>query len=125
MDKRRKLPPRRPSVTRDVIWTRAQGGEHRFSVTIGFDPVTGRVAEVFASPARGSDIDATIADFCVVLSHALQHGARAGAIAASMLQVSDPSSGGDGCFHASVLGAVVAAVAEAVKEGDALWQSDQ
>ncbi len=112
MGDRQKLPARRPSITRDVIWQRAQG-EHRFTVTIGFDPETADVREVFASGPRGSEMDATISDACIVLSHLLQHGADIEALAASMLKVSAPSSGGDLMLHASVLGAIVETVAEA------------
>lgn len=115
MAERRKLPHRRPSITRDVIWARTQG-EHRFSVTIGFDPETGAVREVFASGARGSDMDATIADACVIISHALQYGARAAAMSSSMLKVSDPSSGGDASLHASVAGAIMDCVAQMVAD---------
>jgi|GEM_PF-2519674 len=111
MTKRRKLPPRRPSVTRDVVWQRVMGA-HMFSVTIGFDPRSGAVSEVFASGARGSDMESTISDACVMLSHALQCGADAHAISLSMLKISDPSSGGELHHHASVLGAIVECVAE-------------
>ncbi|MGY6695375.1 MAG: TSCPD domain-containing protein [Roseinatronobacter sp.] len=110
---RQKLPPRRPSITRDVIWRRVSG-EHRFSVTIGLDPATGRVREVFASGARGSDMEATISDFCVTLSQLLQHGADARDLSSSMLKITDPSSGGDLELHASVLGAIAACVADVV-----------
>ena len=115
MAERKKMPPRRPSITRDVVWTRAVGA-HRFSVTIGFDPRSGDVREVFASGARGSDMDATISDACVIISHALQCGARAAAMSSSMLKVSDPSSGGDVALNASVLGAIMDCVADVVAE---------
>lgn len=115
MDRRQKLPPRRPSITRDVVWARSQGA-HRFSVTIGFDPQSGAVREVFASGARGSDMDATISDACVIISHALQCGARAQNMSSSMLKIPDPSSSGDVALNASVLGAIMDCVAEVVAE---------
>lgn len=116
MAERKKLPRRRPSVTREVVWQRVQG-EHRFSVTIGFDPETGAAREVFASGARGSDMEATIADYCVTLSHAMQCGADVRAISSSMLKVSDPSSGGNLSLHASPLGAIAAVVVAELSDG--------
>lgn len=112
MGDRQKLPPRRPSITRDVVWQRVNG-TYQFSMTIGFDPGTGKVREVFASGGMGSETEATIADACVVLSHMLQSGGDIRALSASMLKVSDPSSGGEMSLHASVLGAIVAELLEA------------
>lgn len=116
MGERKKLPPRRPALTSDVVWRRERGA-HRFVVTIGFDPETGTAREVFASATRGSDMDLAIADYCVTLSHILQLGGDPRALLSSLLKVSDPSSGGSGEFHASVMGAIVEAVIEVADHG--------
>ena len=67
---RTQLPNRRPNQTLDL--------EHRgltFNVTVGFDPRTGAPMEVFGSTSRaGSDFAVLLADACVILSIALQHG---------------------------------------------------
>ena len=76
------LPHRRPNITRAVQWD-----GHEFSVTIGLDPVTARPAEVFADTAKGGQMQATIADACVVISIALQHGVTAADLAKSLGRV--------------------------------------
>jgi len=87
---------------------------HRFTVTVGIDPGTREVREVFASPARGSDIDALIADSCVGISHALQCGADPIAIARSMLRVEATVDGEVVELRASAFGAIADCVAEVV-----------
>lgn len=100
--KRDRLPNRRPNATALVAW---QGRE--IAVSVGFDPATGAPREVFASgPKEGSDMLATLADACVVISLALQHGASPAALARSLLKV-PAGFDGDGEAPASVIGAVV------------------
>src|SRR5215203_5700145 len=56
----------------------------RFMVTIGFYP-DGRPGEVFIHGARsGSNMDALLADACVVVSCLIQHSVDPAALAASM-----------------------------------------
>lgn len=63
------LPQRRSNITRAVEWN-----NHAFTVTIGLDPATWQPAEVFADTSKGGDMAAALADACVVISLALQHG---------------------------------------------------
>jgi len=72
---RRRLPDRRPSVTLPVVW-RTEGGEQHFTLTAGYDPETGALAEVFYSDGQktGSQLQHTVQDVCVIISVALQHG---------------------------------------------------
>lgn len=99
------LPHRRPNATRAVQWD-----GHEFSVTIGLDPATGRPAEVFADTAKGGQMQATLADACVVISIALQHGITAADLAKSLGRV--PVLWGDegATQPASPLGAVIEAM---------------
>lgn len=109
---RTRLPARRPSITREVVWTRDHT-RHRFQVTVGFDPDTGRPLEVFATGKAGSDMAAVIADGCVVVSHALQRGALPAELGRSMLKVPPPFAGDNvEAAPASVLGAIVQALVE-------------
>ena len=79
---RERLPSRRPSITRTVNWA---GSE--FSVSIGYW-IDGRPGEVFADgPRTGSAMQALLADACVVVSLALQHGIEPAAMAHSMGQI--------------------------------------
>ncbi len=73
------LPHRRSNVTRLVQWD-----GHEFSVTIGLDPQTWQPAEVFADTAKGGQMQCTIADACVVVSIALQHGIAPADLAKSL-----------------------------------------
>lgn len=73
------LPNARPNVTRAVEWD-----GHEFTVTIGFDPATVRPAEVFADTRKGGQMQATLADACVVISIALQHGIAPADLAKSL-----------------------------------------
>ena len=99
------LPQCRPNITRVVQWD-----GHEFSVTIGIDPATGQPAEVFADTAKGGQMQATIADACVVISIALQHGVTAADLAKSLGRV--PVLWGDegATQPASPVGAVVEAI---------------
>ena len=98
---RARLPDRRFAET--VV---LEHGGARFMVTIGFYP-DGRPGEVFTHGARsGSNLDALLADACVVVSCLIQHGAEPRELAASMgrLRNAEP---------ASVIGAVLDLVAAA------------
>lgn len=76
---RQTLPHRRSNITRAVQWD-----GHEFSVTIGFDPNTWAPAEVFADTRKGGQMAATLADACVVVSIALQHGISPAELAKSL-----------------------------------------
>ena len=72
----------------------------RFMVTIGFYP-DGRPGEVFTHGARsGSNLDALLADACVVISCLIQHGVAPRDLAASMGRLGNAEP-------ASIIGAVI------------------
>ena len=103
-----RLPDRRPALTREI-----EHAGHRFSVTIGFD-LTGRPREVFAGGAKiGTDLGQLIADHCVVVSLALQHGCTSAELEKSMGVVPDPASAPGASRPASVFGVIAAIVSEA------------
>ena len=78
----------------------------RFMVTIGFYP-DGRPGEVFTHGARsGSNLDALLADACVVVSCLIQHGVEPRELAGSMGRLGNAEP-------ASIIGAVVDLVAAA------------
>ena len=98
---RMRLPDRRFAET-----VALEHGGARFMVTIGFYP-DGRPGEVFTHGARsGSNLDALLADACVVVSRLIQHGAEPRDLAASMGRLGSTEP-------ASVIGAVVDLVARA------------
>ena len=101
------LPTRRPSETIATEW---QG--HPFTVTIGFDPATCQPREVFADTAKGGQMQATIADACVLVSIALQHGIPAPALAKSLSRVPDLFAGGDADLPGSPIGVIVGVLGE-------------
>ena len=76
------LPDRRPSATTTVTW---EG--HTFPVSIGLDPETGRPLEVFADVAQGGQFQWAVADACVIISLALQHGIAPADLAKSLGRV--------------------------------------
>ena len=76
---RKPLPQRRSNITRTVKWD-----AHEFSVTVGFDPDTWQPLEVFADTRKGGQMAATLADACVVVSIALQHGISPAELAKSL-----------------------------------------
>lgn len=80
------------------------------TVTVGFDAL-GQPKEVFASgPKEGTDKAHLLADACVIISLALQHGATPEGLAKSLGTV--PTFIGNG--PASDIGRIMAIVAEAV-----------
>ena len=92
---RTRLPNRRAAETIQL-----EHGGTRFMVTIGFYP-DGRPGEVFTHGARsGSNLDALLADACVVVSCLIQHGAELRELAASMGRLGNDQP-------ASIIGAVV------------------
>jgi hypothetical protein len=98
---RTRLPDRRFAET--VV---LEHGGTRFMVTIGFYP-DGRPGEVFTHGARsGSNMDALLADACVVVSCLIQHGVEPRDLSVSMGRLGDTKP-------ASVIGAVVDLVAAA------------
>lgn len=100
MTARLRLPDRRQSLTCDVHWR-----GHVFAVSLGFDPTTGMVAEVFASAAKGGDLGALVSDACVQTSLLLQVGITAAQQRKSMAFVPEPASGA--LRAASVQGAIL------------------
>ena len=100
---RQALPSRRPNVTADTDW---QG--HAFAVTVGFDG-EGRPQEVFANHAKG-DMAATLADACVVISIALQHGVTPNDLAKSLGSVPAWVNGEQVNAPASPVGTIIAAL---------------
>ena len=101
------LPTRRPNLTIDADWN-----GHPVSVTVGLDPATGQPAEVFADTARGGDMQASIADACVLISLALQHGIAPADLAKSLGRVPAWVNGVETDAPASPVGCIVAVVAE-------------
>jgi hypothetical protein len=93
---RQRLPNRRPNVTTQLVFD-----GNCYSTTLGIDPRTNRVAEVFTRGAKfGSAMDRILDDACIALSLLLQYGVEPAALAASMGRLSDGKS------PASVIGAL-------------------
>lgn len=96
-----RLPERRPNFT-----TRIEFENRTYSVTLGFDVSSNRIAEVFTHGAKvGSGMDRLIDDVCVALSLLLQHSVEPAALAASMGRL------GDGKSPASIVGALADLIA--------------
>jgi hypothetical protein len=92
---RQRLPNRRPAETVEL-----EHNGSRFTVTIGFYP-DGRPGEVFTHGMRsGSNLDALLADACVVVSCLIQHGVEPREIASSMGRLGNAEP-------ASIIGAVI------------------
>ncbi len=110
MTHRKRLPDRRPSITRRLEW-RTETGEHRFHVTIGVDITTGQPVEVFYADGQriGSQLQHAIQDACVLISLLLQYGVDPASIEKSLSSV--PVLG------QPQPGTVIGVIAQAVKEG--------
>lgn len=108
MTARATLPARRPNATIAAEW---QG--HPFTVTIGFDPATAAPAEVFADTAKGGQMQATLADACVLVSIALQHGIPVAALAKSLSRVPDLVTGNGALLPGSPIGTILDLIGEA------------
>jgi hypothetical protein len=92
---RQRLPNRRPAETVEL-----EHNGSRFTETIGFYP-DGRPGEVFTHGIRsGSNLDALLADACVVVSCLIQHGVELREIASSMGRLGNSEP-------ASIIGAVI------------------
>ena len=96
------LPNRRPS---DTIATEWDG--HPFTVTLGFDPESLAVREVFADTAKGGQMQSTLADACVLISIALQHGITPAALAKSISRCPDLLRGDGAELPASPIGTIL------------------
>lgn len=109
------LPYRRPSVTAEVVWGAVD--VQVFTVTVGFDPETGKAREVFADgPKEGSVMQAVLADACTVVSVALQHGITPEALAKSLGTAPMWRRGGLASGPASPIGAILERVLAAAEE---------
>jgi hypothetical protein len=92
---RQRLPNRRPAETVEL-----EHNGSRFTVTIGLYP-DGRPGEVFTHGIRsGSNLDALLADACVVVSCLIQHGVDPRDVASSMGRLGNAEP-------ASIIGAVI------------------
>ena len=107
---RQTLPTRRPNLTIEAAWN-----GHPITVTVGYD-LTGLPREVFANTSRGGDMAATLADACVLISIALQHGIPHEALAKSLSRMPDMMAGKGAHIPASPVGAILEIVGEAVIE---------
>ena len=100
---RARLPDRRAAETVAI--------EHagtRFTVTVGFYP-DGRPGEVFTHGTKaGSNLDAILADACVVVSCLIQHGVDPRQLAESVGRLGNDQP-------ASIIGAVIDLAASAVE----------
>jgi hypothetical protein len=93
---RRRLPDRRPSVTRTLVHDGSA-----YAVSLGFDLTDAWLGEVFAHGAKvGSNMDGILDDACIALSLLLQHGVEPAALAGTMGRL------GDGTTPASIIGAL-------------------
>jgi len=102
------LPPRRRAETVALIWRGAP-----LTVCVGFDDAGGP-REVFVDgPREGSDMQHLLADACVVISVALQHDVPPAALLKSLGTVPEWQNGAQVDAPASVMGAVLRAVASA------------
>ena len=105
---RTKLPHRRPNLTVQAEW-----GPHPIAVTVGLDLATAKPAEVFADTLKGGQMQATVADACVLISIALQHGISIDELGKSLAREPDVMQGGDATIAASPIGVIVEQIAQA------------
>jgi hypothetical protein len=85
---RTRLPDRRHAITERVTW--GPEGAFELEVTVGIDPATGRVSEVFIDGHKsGSALEATMDDAAILASVLLQSGYRAADLAQRITR-SDP-----------------------------------
>lgn len=102
---RNRLPDRRSNITTVLLYD-----GRSYSVTLGFDPNTGILGEVFMHGAKvGSAMDGILDDACILLSLLLQHGIDPVELPASMGYL------GDGKTPASILGVLIKLIAGEVK----------
>ena len=97
MTERQRLPNRRPNETVAVVH---EGSS--YAVTLGFDPTTAEVREIFTHGAKvGSAMDGILDDVCILLSILLQHGVQPSSFVGSMGKL------GHGGEPASIIGRLV------------------
>lgn len=102
---REPLPNRRQSDVRKVVF-----GGRTYFVGVGYY-ADGRPGEAFADGAKeGSDMLAVMRDACVLISIALQHGITPAELAKSLGTVPAFTDGNQTEEHASIVGAIVAAL---------------
>lgn len=102
---RERLPGRRPSLSIDFTC-----GDHDFVATVGLDPASGLVREIFLQPDRakaGTVLDLTMRDLAIAISLALQHGCTVESMRAACLRNEDGSAA---CIMGAALDAVAAEV---------------
>jgi hypothetical protein len=109
MSQRTQLPGRRPSITIETQW---QG--HSFTVTVEFDPLSAAPRKVSADTPKGGQMALTIADACVLISIALQHGIALSALSKSLSRVPDLIAGGGASLPGSPIGTILAVIGDAV-----------
>ena len=98
---RQRLPNRRANETVEVVHD-----GRAYAVTLGFDPVTGEVREIFTHGAKaGSALDGILADTSILLSILLQHGVQPSSFVNSMGRL------GPSGEPASIVGRLARAVA--------------
>lgn len=114
---RERMPDRRPNQTRELTWAESDGQATTYTITIGFR-LNGTSAEVFCDGAKtGSAMQALLADACVVVSLALQHGIEPSALVHSMAR--EPVTETE-TAPASVIGAIT----EVLMQGSAIEGMD-
>ena len=111
MSPRETLPNRRQNETIGLVYN-----GHEVTATVGYT-TDGRPLEVFASVAKtGTEIAHMVADACVIISLALQHGATPEGLSKSLGRVPDIAKGEDAEKPASLIGEIVAVLASARSE---------
>jgi hypothetical protein len=98
---RKPLPARRPSVSIETDW---QG--HPITVTASYYP-DGTLGEVFADAPKGGHMQATLADACVLISIALQHGISVADLSKSLARTPDLLRGKGATTPASPVGSIL------------------
>lgn len=102
---RQALPSRRQNTTRDLV----VGGKI-YTLCIGYDEA-GAPREVFCDgPKYGSAMQAFIADACIIISLALQHGIPKDELLHSLGQIPAFHGGQQTQTYASPIGAIVDAI---------------
>lgn len=104
MDRRTRLPDRRPSVTQPVTHVTADGSQKKMLVTFSFNE-DGYVREVFCADFKaGTDMQTLIIDASILMSRLLQMNLMAEHLVASM------------CDPASFIGSIARAAAKLDEE---------
>lgn len=104
---RQALPARRPNITTEALWK-----NHLVTVSVGLD-LQGQPREVFANTLSGGDMQAALADACVVISIALQHDIPAPELAKSLGRAPDFTGGEMIDAPASPIGVIINCIIEA------------